>query len=237
MYAYYTIKMFLELLLRAVFPTSCLGCGRKTEKDLAICKDCLKSVKINDSFFCGQCHARLSAPTKICHLDTPFILAAATNYRENEVIQKIIRRFKFKHSDWVGKTLAEIIYPYARKIIPPENLFICAVPLSERRLQERGFNQAQVIANLIAPKLDLPILDSALLRVKETKPQTLIHGLKNRKENLENAFWADINKVKNKNILLIDDVTTTGATLHSVAKTLKSAGAKKIFALVGAKAG
>ena len=150
--------MFLELLLRAVFPSSCLGCGKKTEKDLAICENCLANVKINDSFFCGHCHARLPTQKKICHLDTPFILAAATNYRDNETIQKIIRRFKFKHGDWVGKTLTKIICPYAKEILPPENWHICAIPLAKRRLNERGFNQAQVLANLIGEELNLPII-------------------------------------------------------------------------------
>jgi ComF family protein len=229
--------MFLELLLRAVFPSNCFGCGKKTKKDLAICEDCLKSTKINDSFFCGHCHARLPTPNKICHLNTPFILAAATNYRESETVQKIVRHFKFKHGDWVGRTLAKIIYPYAKKILPSENLFVCAVPLAKRRLNERGFNQAQVLADLIAKELNLQIINNGLMRIRDTKPQTLIRGLANRKANLENAFWADQDKVKNKNILLVDDVTTTGATLYSAAKTLKSAGAKKIFALVSAKAG
>lgn len=229
--------MLLNLLLRALFPANCAECGRKTEKDMALCEKCLASIPTNDFLFCGRCHARLPAGKKICHFDTPFILAAATDYRLNPPIQKIIRRFKFRHSDWIGETLGQLIRPYALKVLPQEDFLICPIPLGKRRRHERGFNQAEVLANIVSRDLKISLEKNALQRIKETKAQTLLSGLKNRELNLENAFWADSQKVKDRNILLIDDVTTTGATLSSASSALKSAGAKKIYALVSAKAG
>ncbi len=229
--------MLFNLLLRAIFPTTCANCKEKTEDDFALCRPCLKSIEINNSLYCGRCHARLPSDIKICHLDTPFILAAATNYRLNPPIQSLIRRLKFRHGDWIGETLGKLICTYAVKVLPKENLSVCAVPLGKNRLRERGFNQAEILANIVARELNLPIIKNALARTKETKPQTSMHGLSSRRENLENAFWADAAQIKDKNILLIDDVTTTGATLYSASKALKFAGAKKIYALVSAKAG
>lgn len=236
--------MFLNLLLRAVFPTSCVDCGKKTKNDLALCEKCLASIPLNYSLFCGRCHARLPANgrglsdyKKICHLDVPFVLAAATNYRDNPSIQKIIRKFKFRHGDWLGETLGKLMCPYAKAVLPKEELLICPIPLGRRRLHERGFNQAEVLADIVARELRLPVTKNALTRTKETKAQTLVHEIRNRMNNLENAFLADTEKFLGKNILLIDDVTTTGATLYSASKTLKAAGAKKIYALVSAKAG
>lgn len=229
--------MLFNLLFRAIFPTACVNCEEKTENDLALCEKCLKLVSINDSLFCGKCHARLPNSKKICHFNTQFVLAAATNYRLNPPIQKLIRKFKFRHSDWIGKTLAKFTLSYASKVLPRENLIVCPIPLGKKRLRKRGFNQAEIIAKIIAQELRLPILSSALVRVKETEPQTSMHGMGSRDSNLENAFWADEGQIKDKNILLIDDVTTTGATLASASKALRFAGAKKICALVSAKAG
>lgn len=228
--------MFLELLLRGIFPNTCLGCKKKTKEDLAICEICLKKIPINSSLFCGICHARLLGYRKICHPNTPFILAPATNYRDNQIIQKTIRCFKFRHGDWIGKTIGKLTCEYAKSVLPQRNFLICPIPLGRRRLQKRGFNQAEVLAEIISKELNLPIANNGLVRIKETNPQTLLRGLKQRKENLENAFLADPQIVGNKDILLIDDVTTTGATLYSASKALKLSGAKTIFALVSAKA-
>ena len=228
--------MFLNLLLSAIFPTVCADCGEKTKNNLALCEGCFKSIRLNDSLFCGRCHARLPDGKKICHLDTPFILAAATNYRLNPPIQKMIRKLKFRHSDWVGETIGKLVCPYAREVLPKENLIICPIPLGKKRLRERGFNQAEIQADIIARELNLPIFKKALIRTKETQAQTLIHGFKDRRLNLENAFWANPSEINKQNVLLIDDVTTTGATLYSASRALKFAGAQKVYALVCAKA-
>jgi ComF family protein len=112
------------------------------------------------------------------------------------------------------------------------------VPLHKKRLLQRKFNQSALLAkNLQKLAPQLIFFSDFLIRTKHTKPQTTLKK-KQRENNLKNAFALNekySNQVRGKNFLLIDDVTTTGATLENCAKVLKKHGAKKIVTLTIAK--
>ena len=121
---------------------------------------------------------------------------------------------------------------------------IIPIPLHKRRLRWRGFNQSELIAKRIsekiAPGFPIALENSLLERFRYTHPQMEIKNQAKRKKNIENAFKIPKNKlvsVKNKRILLVDDVTTTGATIFECAKTLKRSGASEVFAVVVARQG
>ena len=111
------------------------------------------------------------------------------------------------------------------------------IPLHKNRERERGFNQSEAIAKIIASELNLQLKKDLLVRAKETKIQAELKDWNQRKNNLAGAFQIPQPEgIKGKNIILVDDVYTSGATINEAVKTLKENGAKKIIALVIAKA-
>jgi ComF family protein len=109
------------------------------------------------------------------------------------------------------------------------------IPLSEQRFAERGYNQVDTIAHPLARMLKWQYMPDALRRVRHTASQVGLSGTERRK-NVLGVFCAEASKVRGKTILLLDDVTTTGATLNSASLSLLDAGAKKIYAITFAKA-
>jgi ComF family protein len=122
----------------------------------------------------------------------------------------------------------------------PANLpdILTAVPLSPQRLQQRGFNQALEIAKPLARMVGIPLQHDLVLRQRETLPQSLALDLEQRRRNLRQAFAvppAAMTKICGRHIGVIDDVMTTGETLHALAKTLRRHGARRITNFVFAR--
>lgn len=114
---------------------------------------------------------------------------------------------------------------------------LAPIPLHPARMRERGYNQSELLARRVSQLTGIPT-DNALRRVKNTRTQARIVDAKKRRQNLEGAFAVtNPETLRNKQILLIDDVTTTGATLDAAAKALKAAGAGIVYALVVEQAG
>ncbi|MBU4348404.1 ComF family protein [Patescibacteria group bacterium] len=233
---FYKIKnIFLDIL----FPPICLNCEidlQKNEIENKICNECLKSIVINSSFFCPKCKARFAENKKICHLESKYLLASATSYN-NKAIKNIIHFLKYKK--W--KSLENIIKPIIEKYLEDinynfEDFIIVPIPLHPDRQKERGFNQSEIIGQIICNKLNLRLENKIIQRIRYTEPQAKSKTSEERKNNIKNCFaLVNSKKVKNKNIILIDDIHTTGLTINEASKTLKNAGVKKIIAFVLAK--
>ena len=117
-----------------------------------------------------------------------------------------------------------------------KNYLIIPIPLHKDRERQRGFNQAELIGKIIGEILNLPAEKNILARHKKTESQAKMKNWEKRSENLADAFSLRSSEaIKNKNIILVDDVHTSGATISEAAKILKANGAKKIIALVIAK--
>jgi ComF family protein len=157
---------------------------------------------------------------------------------DNKFVKKIIHRCKY------APFYKELSLPLAHAIIahfrlvdnPPDinNSIITPVPLSKRRLHWRGFNQAEIIAQEISKIQKIPI-NNVLAKIAETGVQAELPQ-KQRQSNIKNAF-AIINRetVKNKDILLVDDVITTGATINECARVLLNNGARRIIGIAAAR--
>ena len=244
--------MNLRSFLNIIFPQSCPGCGKRVGRETA-CGACAASVPIKQTLFCGKCGARLPAvaPTlpagrsakaglairKICHSDFPYILGAASDY-DNELVKNLIYLLKFKYVKNASAPLGAILIQYIKNLgLQFKNFIIVPVPLFKKRLRLRGFNQSELIARELANYLNLSVETSALARVKNTKPQSETKNINERRKNVENCFAAAKPElILKKNIMLIDDVATSGTTLLEAAKALKTAGARRIIALVVARA-
>jgi len=113
---------------------------------------------------------------------------------------------------------------------------IMPVPLHKKRYNWRGFNQALLLSEYIASEFHLRINEDLLIRRKNTKPQTKIKSMIKRRENIKGAFFiAENDFLNNKNVIIVDDVCTTSATLNECAKELKNAGVKNVWGLVMAR--
>lgn len=195
-----------------------------------------KNLKVNGTLFCGKCHARLPENKKICHRDWPYLLGAATGY-DNEAVRKMIWRLKYSKKPGYAEPLATILARTAEKIgIDWSKFTIIPIPLSKERLAERGFNQSERLSERLAAKIGVPLERNFLLRVKNTRPQVELENYDQRKNNVSGAF-ATAGDAEKKNFILVDDVSTSGATMLEAAKTLKRAGARNIIGLVVAKVG
>jgi len=229
-----------ELALDVLFPPLCLNCNRllkNQEKDNGICDACFAKISVHTALFCPVCRARLPENKKICHQSSSYRLGAAANY--DEPLKTLIHRFKYHSWSRLQKPIAKILENYLKNL----NLelkggwLIIPIPLHKNRERTRGFNQAGIIGKIAADYFRLPYEDRILSRSKKTQTQAELKNWDQRKENLSGAFAvSNAEQIKNKNIVLVDDVYTSGATINEAVKVLRSAGAKKILAIVLAKA-
>jgi ComF family protein len=211
-----------------------LSCEQKLGAG-TICEPCRKSIAIHETVFCGVCDARMPDPKKICHVNAPYLLGAAGNY-ENAALQTLIHALKFQMIRGAAEPLADIIAGYVASLdLDLHDYTLMPIPLSKRRERARGFNQSELIGKRCALRLGIPCETEMLMRIRHRKPQSETQNIAERRENIRGCFAARTLSLK-KNVLLIDDVTTSGATFLEAARTLKAAGAKKIIALAAAKA-
>lgn len=202
-----------DFLLDLFFPKNCVGCGRE---ETYLCEDCFKKIQIEIRSFSGY-----------SHLDDVW---AAGGY-DDPILQKLIHLLKYDF-------ITELSRPLGRIIIRPlsgyfgQSWILMPVPLHRKRQLERGFNQAELLANAVGDFYHWPVLTDVLCRRKYTKPQAKLKKDR-RLINLKNVFACrPSEEIKGKNILLVDDVMTTGATLDECAKVLKQAGAGQVRGLV-----
>lgn len=188
---------------------------------------------------CGECHAQMPdsrAPASPCHPDFPFVLGAATSY-EDKTLQSLVHHLKFRSIHGAARPLGELLFNYTRQAkLDLAGFVVLPIPLSRRRERARGYNQAERIAKYFAERMALPLETHLLVRAKHAKPQSETKSEHERKENIRGAFaLADPAFVRGKNIVLIDDVSTSGSTFSEASRMLKTAGAAKIMALAVAK--
>jgi len=234
------VNHFFELVLDIIFPPQCLICKKKLEDHVlkVVCKNCFQKIGINNGFFCPKCKKRLYEPKNNCHPETKFILAAATFF-ENEIIRELIYALKYKNLKSAVEPIFEILKIYLEKICAAEifesnNFLIIPVPLHKKRERARGFNQTQLLAQKLSLFLNnVQIEKNALIKTKNTKSQTELNNYEEREKNIAGSFAAnEPQKIKGRNIILLDDVFTSGATMKEAVRILKEVGAKKIIGLV-----
>lgn len=205
------------LLLNALYPISCIGCG---EKDIGLCAKCI---------------ATLPPPDFKQEED----VIAPFSY-QNKIVKRAIWKLKYRNGRYLAKVLAEALY---ERILPEiadlkllrnwNEAILIPVPLSTKRFKKRGYNQAELLAESLVKKdegVNFTLKKNILVRAIDTKPQADIKNKSERKNNVRGCF-AVKNKdlVRGKNVILIDDVSTTGATLYEAEKALRKSGAKKFL--------
>ena len=229
-----------NLLLDMLFPRTCLACAKNIPKGDAhtvICNACMASIPLYDALHCPVCMRRIPEGGALCHPEAGYVLAGATHYSHTPV-QKLIWQMKYENWMTAGVPVGTLLTNYLRAL-PHDftDYHVVPVPLHKNREWKRGFNQAAVLGAHVSNAFHLPTIAKNLVRVKETPAQADQKDYALREKNIEGAFHVERpDEFKGKNIILVDDVTTSGATIREAVRVLKSAGAKKIIAAVVARA-
>jgi len=154
-------------------------------------------------------------------------------YRYEGVLEQLIRLYKYRRRATMARPLGDLALVWMDRL--PTVDLVMPVPLHPSRLREREFNQALLLANRIARRLDLPLSYEHLLRVRETRPQTELDRTE-RAANVRRAFAVRRPAfLEGRRVLLVDDVFTTGATVNECAKSLRRAGVASVWVLTLAR--
>ncbi len=258
--------MIKNFLLDLIFPRFCLGCQKELNLKQAsfICEACLNNIALN-GVECHVCGLRNKKGTcRRCRKKTNLSGVFSAGKYQDPILRETIHQFKYQSVESLKKPLSELLIKYLKK----ENLIeklrcptlgtsgvghrscLVPIPLTRRRKLSRGFNQSEILAKLLSPVLNCPVVN-LLKRQKFSAPQARIQDWQKRKENISDAFClskpailiSDINNLiidigyqyGYKKVILVDDVSTSGATLEEAARVLKQAGIKKVYGLVVAK--
>ncbi len=236
------LHWLLGALTDIIYPKVCLSCKKLLNQAATcefICEKCRDDIAMNVPPFCKFCGRRLKKANitkSICpdcvrknlHFDSAFSPCVYTG-----VIKDLIHEFKYKNKDYLSSFLSKLMINFIKEYNMPINYIDCIIPipLHKTKLREREFNQAQALSSCIAREFGKEVLSGVLLRNRQTKTQTELQTHE-RLLNVKDCFRvAKQELVREKNILLVDDVLTTGATSSEAAKALKNAGANIVFVL------
>ncbi len=209
-----------DLLLELFFPSFCINCQRLGP---ALCQNCYHGLKF---YFLQNKLQEIAPNLKEIYFDDLQIMAKFSGS-----IAKLLKALKYHDSKNIAPMLARMLW---RHLVIPQVDLITFIPLHPYKLRVRGYNQCQEIA-LELGKLSGIAVKNLLLKKKNTKAQAQIKDQDERLRRMDDLFQVRNkykNLIKNKIIIIIDDVITTGATLNAASKTLKEAGVKQVFALI-----
>ncbi len=202
-----------------LFKEKCAGCKKEEE---ILCENCIFSIKLP-------------------HLNPNEKIFSAFSYKD-PIIRKILLNLKYYHKRNLGKKLGAILYNgmleeiSELKSFTGQKIILIPIPMTKARLKERGYNQASLIALGIYEACDENIFElreDILIKKYNTFPQAKIKDRTKRLKNIKGCFVCTQPKfIKNKTVIIIDDITTTGATLNEAIKILEKSGAKKAVGFV-----
>lgn len=230
------VLQLLNNSLNLIYPARCPICKGSCDNfpTHPICKNCWAKITPYSEHCCEICAKPLPA-TNIntctdCLKDMPHYSKVISLTAYEGTIKEAIHLFKYSYitrfADAISSLMFNLVLPEADVIIP--------VPITKKRLKERGFNQTLLIARRLGVRYNIPVHFNLLAKIKDTEHQVLLTGSK-RRLALKGAFKTT-QKIEGQRIILVDDVMTTGTTLNECAKTLIAGGASKVYGIVIARA-
>lgn len=228
-----SIKLISNFFLDLIFPKKCVNCG---EFGSFCCQKCLAKIKPIQTQVCPKC-GKISDQGKWCpgckgESNLSGIIVAA-DYQVGPT-KELIHHLKYLGMLELAPVLADLLIDQLIDVDFRGQIIVTSVPLHRRRLKERGFNQAEILAKLTAKNIGYDY-QNLLIRKKYSDSQVKSSG-KKRRENLIDAFAPTKSAlITDKTIILVDDVSTTGATLEECAKVLRENGARQVWGLVAAR--
>ncbi len=241
----------LKGLIDLIYPPRCIICEHFLWSNevitngirVSLCQGCIDEFKKIDSPFCSICGRPFEDASydnhhcQDCLIKPPTFDRLMAPYLFDGKLKDAIYELKYAFKTFVADSLGPLLADFCLGILGGNREFlVMPVPLHTKRLRQRGFNQSLLLARYVADALHAELAYLSLVRIKFTQPQT---GLKKkeRRKNVSKAFEVkSSDSIKGRNILLVDDVATTGSTLNECARVLKKAGCREVFAVVLARA-
>ncbi len=219
--------------LDLLFPRWCIGCGREGDFLCQSCRQLLPRIMPPLCPRCGRpqpsgilCSSCVGWQAEIDGIRSPF--------RFDGVIRQSIHQLKYRNLRALAQPLVKLLQDYLVANPVPGEVLV-PVPLHQKRLKERGYNQSRLLARELGKLINLPVVDDCLARQRHDPPQARTSHIEDRWFNVAGAFICRDQKLRDKRVLLIDDVCTSGATLDACAVALKEAGATMVWGLVLAR--
>jgi ComF family protein len=207
----------MSLIIDWLFPKRCFGCGK------------------GGKYLCTLCEEKLSNGTLSRKDQFEGIISI---YKYDGVMKKIVEKIKYEFVSDVIEEMAELMakklllnYPNIVEYWQKEKFVLIAIPLYKYRKNWRGFNQSEILVEKLAIALNIKCENNILVRNIKTKNQATIKNRQIRQKNIKNVFAINLRKTIPKNIILVDDVVTSGATMTAALKTLKNSQVEFLWGL------
>jgi competence protein ComFC len=201
-----------------------------------LCEACQRSLPRISPPVCPRC-GRPEANGQLCSGCAEWSAAIdgiRSPFRFEGVVREAVHQLKYRNLRALVPSLSEMLDDYLKTLTLPADVLV-PVPLHRKRLRERGYNQSLLLARGLGRLNSLPVVDNCLIRRKNTPPQARTSTVEERRDNVVGVFDCRDGRLRGRQVLLIDDVATSGATLDACAAVLKASGAVSVWALVLAR--
>ncbi len=232
------IKSGIEALLEFVYPSNCLNCNEYIEQSgELICPKCWAKIETFDSIYCAKCTNNIPTGLNCSVCGTKDSIPFVTLGHFGNPLGEIIRKFKHHSFTKLGPELVDRLLEKHNKLVNKIKAdLIVPIPLHSYRLKSRRFNQAEILADSLSERIGIPVNSKSLIKIRNTKDQKLLNH-NERIKNLKDAYKVFGEDLRDKKIILVDDVITTGATINEARKEITKAGGKVVLAITIATAG
>lgn len=197
-----------------------------------LCYFCKQREMDTKDFICSDCREHLEIINRKVEIDSDHVDCGYYSLIYNKKMKEIVKQYKFHKKSYLYKPLAKFMIDTINLYnLKDEIDLIVYVPMHRRKEAIRGYNQCELLGNLISKEVDIPILHNNFYKCKNTKSQNKLDKI-HRLDNLKDSFGLkNLGEIYGKRILLIDDIITTGSTMIECGKVLRKGGAKNIIGL------
>ncbi len=219
--------------LDLLFPPQCVGCGGGGS---FLCETCRLSLPWIESPVCPRCGRPQSAGSFCADCDdgSAALSGIGVAFRFEGAIRQAVHHLKYRNLKALARPLAELMADLLRSSSIPGDALV-PVPLHRKRLRERGYNQSRLLAVELAKLTGIEVSEGCLVRRAVTAPQAKTASVAERRGNVVGAFACGDDRLRGRKVLLVDDVTTSGATLEAGAAALREIGVGSVWGLALAR--
>ena len=226
-------KNLKDIILDMAYPRTCPFCGRIPEGKEIACKQCKVGLSYIQGPRCMKCSKPIMDREEEycydCKSKSHSYISGKAVWVYDDRMRESISRYKYQGSLEYALVYGREIVKYYGEWVKAHGDILVPIPLHKKKLRVRGFNQAEILAEVLGEKLQIPVGNNWLCRRKDTLPQKELNDTE-RLKNLTKAF--EINKKQFspvKKVMLVDDIYTTGSTIEACAKVLYDAGVKEVY--------
>lgn len=233
-------RKIITSVLEFIYPPVCPFCGtilsrKEKEEKRGICFTCREKLPYIKEPCCMKCGKPLREKEQEfcadCAKHSLSFDQGRSLYLHTSMVQRAVYQFKFHNRRYYAEIFAEEMTQNCKAWIRRWEIEeIIPVPLHPSRRRERGFNQAELLAKELGKRTGIPVNTKAVSRIRKTKYQKQLDDI-GRRQNLKGAFSVDKKWKPKRSVLIVDDIYTTGNTMHRVSEVLKKAGAQKVYFL------